>query len=143
MNDNKKGIWYRDYTKAGRGEWVFTTNSNEIKINECLQELLLWKGENDFFSDVGVAYLDVFSGNISALAQIEVIVDGYKPFFKDISVQRIYEKDMVSFNIIFTKNDNQSESYVLSGKSGRLESVKRIELATVSEVLEELKQEGF
>lgn len=89
------GLWFQD---PNTKDWEYTDNDIYIKFNECLQELLLWKGEVQFDVSLGIDYRSVFDGENFLATQINDIISKYKPFFKDIN-----------FSL---KQDNQSEVVV-------------------------------
>lgn len=100
-----RSLWYIDYAESDPQNDVFvwkqTEDTTTIKLNECLQELLLWRGESQFFADNGVDYDGMFRGSADISAQVISICDSYKDYFADIVVEATEEDDNMLFKIQF------------------------------------------
>lgn len=83
--------------------WEKSSDTQTIKMNECLQELALYRGESWFFANYGCDYEGLFRGEVDITAQVLSIIDKYSPFFKEIQAEgaRIEEDLLFSINFIF------------------------------------------
>lgn len=87
---------------------------NTIAINACLQNILLWKGENPLNYDDGIDYLAVFRNEAFLQNQVENVIDNHRENFKEIEISNIeYKNDIVSIDIIFTMLDNSKHKVTI------------------------------
>lgn len=99
--------WYQD---PASGEWKFTENDIYRKVWECLQECILWKGENAYNVNMGIDYQSIFSSTSFLVSQLEDTLEKYRGFFKDIisSIEKVDNKVVISLQFwINSQNDNQ------------------------------------
>lgn len=92
-------LYFLQYGKQG-DELVFdkTTNDNYIQVYSCIQEILLWKGESNFYADSGIDYKEIFNSNKFLRSDLENIISKYEQFFTRI-VYEIKQVDSVTFQI--------------------------------------------
>lgn len=101
----KKSLWYRDYSQGG--VWSRTDNDTLIKANECIQELLLWSGENQFDIEAGVDYDAIFKSDKFIIADLDKVVSKYKPYFLDIVIKPlVVDAPKVLVEILFYSPDS-------------------------------------
>lgn len=77
------GLYFRD----NDGNWDYTENDNYIKVYQCIQEILIWRGEVSFNILMGVDYEAIFNSTSFLTAQVEEIISKYNKFFKNISLK--------------------------------------------------------
>lgn len=101
----KKSLWYRDYSQGG--VWSRTDNDSLIKANECIQEILLWSGENQFDTEAGVDYDAIFKSDKFIVADLDKVVSKYKRYFLDIEIRPLeINAPYVSIEILFYSPDS-------------------------------------
>lgn len=101
----KKSLWYRDYSQGGI--WSRTDNDTLIKANECIQEILLWSGENQFDTEAGVDYDAIFKSDKFIIANLDKVVSKYKSYFLDIEIRPLeINAPFVSIEILFYSPDS-------------------------------------
>lgn len=105
---------YFDYKTK---QWTSSENINDIKMNECIQELLLWKGEAPFWADNGLDYEGLFNGNTDITAGVLGIIEKYKKWFADILVDSVEEDEELLFNIGFVTNTLTDDSPISNENS--------------------------
>jgi hypothetical protein len=74
-------IWYEDNS----GVFQSTTNSTVIKIEDMLQRLQTFKGEQAFNANNGIDYVAVFNKQAFLSPQIDAIISEYQPYFQSIT----------------------------------------------------------
>lgn len=105
----KKSLWYRDYSQGG--VWSRTDNDSLIKANECIQEILLWSGENQFDTEAGVDYDAIFKSDKFIVADLDKVVSKYKRYFLDIEIRPLeINAPYVSIEILFYSPDSGGSS---------------------------------
>lgn len=77
------GLFYKDY--LNNGVWEYTDDDNYKMANACIQEILLWRGEANFYNDSGIDYKAIFNSTTFLSSQLDEILEKYKPFFRDIT----------------------------------------------------------
>lgn len=87
--------WYKNFET---GVWEFTENDILAKVYQCIQECILWSGENPFDITMGIDYESIFNSNSFLTNQLEAVLDKYRGFFKEI-IQKV---DKVENNIVIT-----------------------------------------
>ena len=90
------------------GEFKITHNPQKIALESCMQELLLWLGENPMSSENGIDYFGVMDGFVYLKASVEEITERYTDSFVSILVKDpIYNEqaETLSIGIDFTLND--------------------------------------
>lgn len=107
------GMFYKDF--LNNGEWEYTDDDNYKMVNACIQEILLWRGEANFYYESGIDYKAIFNSTTFLTSQLEVILDSYKQFFRDIT-SKVNKIDSTTFEIVieFYFNINQSTGEVKS-----------------------------
>lgn len=87
--------------------WEKSTDTQTIKMHECLQELALYRGESWFWSNYGADYEGLFRGEVDITAQVLNIIDKYTTYFKSIETQssRLEEDLLFSVNFIFESGE--------------------------------------
>lgn len=92
--------WYLDYSEPTP---IFkkTQDPNIAKVYQCIQEILLWRGENLFDVNLGIDYNSIFGGSVFLTAQLEEIVDKYRLYFDSILMELTQEKQVVYINLQF------------------------------------------
>lgn len=97
------GLWYQD---PNTKDWEYTDNDIYIKFHQCLQELLIWKGEMQFDATMGIDYRSIFNGENFLGSQIDGIISKYKEFFKEIKFNLIQKSQReVVVNLEFWVNE--------------------------------------
>lgn len=81
--------WFKDFES---GDWEYTDNDVFAKIYQCLQECILWRGENPYNVFMGIDYESIFNSNSFLTNQLEEVLDKYRPFFKEI-IQNVEKVD--------------------------------------------------
>lgn len=105
---------YFDYKTK---EWTSSENINDIKMNECIQELLLWKGEAPFWADSGLDYEGLFNGSTDITSGVLGIIESYKKWFADIIVESKEEDEELLFSIGFVTNTLTEDSPISNDSS--------------------------
>lgn len=120
--------WYQDPQKG----WSFTDNDIYIKIWECLQECILWKGENAYDVNMGIDYESIFNSTNFLTSQLENVLDKYRSFFKDIisNVEKVDNKVVVSLQF-WINSQYENQGGIASAISAEL-SFDRMENFNVS-----------
>lgn len=103
-------IFYNYETK----QWERTTDTQTMKLNECLQELALYRGESWFFANYGADYEGLFNGEVDITAQVLSIVDKYQKFFRGIDVISSRASESILYSVIFYFNSGESSAYNVS-----------------------------
>lgn len=112
---------YFDYATK---EWRRTTDTQTIKLNECLQELSLYKGESWFYGSNGVDYRGLFNGEVDISAQVLTIIDKYTKYFYSIDVQASKEREAIIYSVIFYFNDGTAQEYDVGYTKSKMSSGK-------------------
>lgn len=99
---------YYDYADK---QWKRAYDTPTIKLNECIQELGLYRGESWFYGNFGVDYRGLFDGEIDISAQVLAIVEKYRLFFYAIDLQSSSEKERLIYSIIFYFEDGTAQGY--------------------------------
>ena len=86
------------------GTWQYTNDDNYIKAYQCIQEILIWRGESSFDIELGINYDEIFNSNSFLTAQLEEILDKYRSFFSAIfqNVERVEDSFVITLQFIFT-----------------------------------------
>lgn len=94
------GLYFQDYEN---GSWEYTDDDNYIKVYQCVQEVLIWRGESSFDIELGIDYDEIFNSNAFLVAQLEDILDKYRPYFSDIlqNVEKVDDSFVISLQFIF------------------------------------------
>ena len=94
-------LYFQDYEN---GTWEYTNDDNYIKAYQCIQEILVWRGESSFDIELGIDYDEIFNSNSFLTAQLEEILDKYRPFFSAIlqNVERVDDSFVISLQFVFT-----------------------------------------
>ncbi len=90
------------------GDFKITYNPQKIALESCMQELLLWAGENPMSSESGIDYFGVMDGFVYLKASVEEITEKYTDSFINILVKDpIYDErnETLSIGIDFTLSD--------------------------------------
>lgn len=95
------GLYFQDYEN---GTWEYTNDDNYIKAYQCIQEVLVWRGESSFDIELGIDYDEIFNSNSFLTAQLEEILDKYRPFFSAIfqNVERVDDSFVITLQFVFT-----------------------------------------
>lgn len=73
--------WYKNFTTM---KWEYTDSDVYAKVYQCIQECILWRGENPYNINMGIDYESIFNSNSFLVNQLEEVLEKYRPFFKDI-----------------------------------------------------------
>lgn len=92
-------------------QWERTTDTQMIKLNECLQELSLYRGESWFYGNYGADYEGLFRGEVDITAQILTIIDKYQQYFLSIDTISSRTSEALLFSIIFYFDNGESAQY--------------------------------
>lgn len=112
---------YFDYADK---TWKRSTDTQTIKLNECLQELALYKGESWFYGDYGVDYNGLFNGEVDISAQVLSVVERYKQYFYAIDVQSSRVKEAIIYSIIFYFEDGSAKGFNVGYTKSKMSSSK-------------------
>lgn len=95
------GLYFQDYEN---GTWEYTNDDNYIKAYQCIQEVLVWRGESSFDIELGIDYDEIFDSNSFLTAQLEEILDKYRLFFSAIfqNVERVDDSFVITLQFIFS-----------------------------------------
>lgn len=94
------GLYFQNYEN---GTWEYTNDDNYIKAYQCIQEILIWRGESSFDIELGINYDEIFNSNSFLAAQLEEILDKYRSFFSAIfqNVERVEDSFVITLQFIF------------------------------------------
>lgn len=94
------GLYFQDYEN---GTWEYTNDDTYIKAYQCIQEILIWRGESSFDIELGIDYEEIFNSNSFLTAQLEEILDKYRPFFSAIfqNVERVENSFVITLQFAF------------------------------------------
>lgn len=94
------GLYFQNYEN---GTWEYTNDDNYIKAHQCIQEILIWRGESSFDIELGINYDEIFNSNSFLTAQLEEILDKYRSFFSAIfqNVERVEDSFVITLQFIF------------------------------------------
>lgn len=93
-------LYFQNYEN---GTWEYTNDDNYIKAYQCIQEILIWRGESSFDIELGINYDEIFNSNSFLAAQLEEILDKYRSFFSAIfqNVERVEDSFVITLQFIF------------------------------------------
>lgn len=110
---------YFDYADK---EWKRTTDTQTIKLNECLQELSLYKGESWFYGNYGVDYRGLFNGEVDISAQVLSVIERYRQYFYAIDVESSRDKEAIIYSVIFYFEDGSATGFNVGYTKSKMSS---------------------
>ena len=103
--------------------YFFKVNKNNIyePFYRCLQELLLWRGENPMDAERGVDYFAVFDNRKLLRNEITMVLDRYRDSFKLIDIvdlRKSEDSETIHITLNFLLPDDTALKVTLSPKKG-------------------------
>lgn len=97
--------WFKDFET---GDWEWTDHDVFIKIYQCLQECILWRGENPYDVTMGIDYESIFNSSAFLTSQLEEVLDKYRPFFQEIiqNVEKVGNKIVITLQFWLSYSPN-------------------------------------
>lgn len=96
---------------------VILKDAKYFGLHRCIEELLLWKGENPMDIEAGVDYYSVFNKQKFLKNELTFVLDKYSGEFQSTQVESINydsENETIKAAIIFTLAQNESIRVVLN-----------------------------
>lgn len=106
------GIYYQD----DKGKFHYTEIAEMKNYHECIQELLLFKGEASFYANNGIDYRGIIEKKVFINNEFENVLDKYKVYFHSISSEYniIENQTKLEVKINFVFKDGDIKTYILN-----------------------------
>lgn len=107
-----QNIWYLD----NNGEFQSTEVSTYIQLEDMLQRMQTFKGEQSFNANNGVDYISVFNRKAFLTPQLNAIASLYNQYFRDITIVQIPtgNPDQIQENINVTLFSGEVQSQLIT-----------------------------
>ena len=105
-------IFYMD----NNGDFQSSENSTIIKVEDMLQRLQTFKGEQSFNAGNGIDYISVFNKRALLKPQIETITSQYAQYFQEIAYtigEAINNSISISLRIVLFNGDVAMRTFVI------------------------------
>ena len=81
------------------------TNSLDQKVQDFIQRLLTWRGEQDFNYTNGIDYYNVLAGRTDIRTEINSIANSFIAYFSIKIVDYFIDKTNINVSLFLTFND--------------------------------------